>query len=69
MVNNNEGSVWEAALFAVAKKLNNLTAIVDYNKWQGTGNSDEILALNLCMKNGKVLDGMWFLLMAIIIKN
>jgi transketolase len=41
----NEGSVWEAALFAVAKKLNNLTAIVDYNKWQGTGNSDKILAL------------------------
>ena len=40
------------ALFAVAKKLNNLT-IVDYNKWQGTGNSDEILALKPLYENEK----------------
>ena len=33
----NEGSAWEAALFASAKKLNNLCAFVDYNKWQATG--------------------------------
>ncbi|WP_349678495.1 transketolase [Magnetofaba australis] len=30
----NEGSVWEAALFAAKHKLDNLTAIVDYNKLQ-----------------------------------
>ena len=28
-----EGSVWEAALFAPAQKLDSLTAIVDYNGW------------------------------------
>ena len=41
----NEGSVWEAALFAARHKLNNLTAIIDYNKWQATGRSHEILQL------------------------
>lgn len=38
----NEGSVWEAALFAPAKGLNRVTAIVDYNKWQATGRSSEV---------------------------
>jgi transketolase len=42
----NEGSVWEAAMFCVAKKLNNLIALVDYNKWQATGRSNEILSLH-----------------------
>ncbi len=41
----NEGSVWEAALFASAKKLANLCAFVDYNKWQATGRSEDILNL------------------------
>ena len=34
---NNEGSVWEAAMFAAAQKLENVCVIVDYNKWQATG--------------------------------
>jgi transketolase len=42
----NEGSVWEAALFAVARRLNNLLAIVDFNRWQATGRSEEVLALS-----------------------
>lgn len=42
----NEGSVWEAAMMAPAQKATNLTVIVDYNKWQATGRSDEILSLN-----------------------
>ena len=42
----NEGSVWEAALFAPAKKLNNLCVFVDYNKWQATGKSKEVLNLH-----------------------
>jgi len=42
----NEGTVWEAAMFASAKKLDNLTMIVDFNKWQATGRSEEILSLN-----------------------
>lgn len=41
----NEGSVWEAALFASAKNLSNLCAFVDYNKWQATGRSKEVLKL------------------------
>jgi transketolase len=43
---NNEGSVWEAAMFAAAQKLNNLCVIVDYNKWQATARSNETLQLS-----------------------
>ncbi len=42
---NNEGSVWEAAMFASAQKLENLCVIVDYNKWQATARSNETLML------------------------
>ena len=42
----NEGSIWEAALFAAAQNVANLTAIVDYNKWQATGRSQEVMALD-----------------------
>lgn len=42
----NEGSVWEAAMFAPSQKLSNLVAIIDYNKWQATGRSNEVLALS-----------------------
>lgn len=41
----NEGSVWEAAMFAPQQKAGNLTAIIDYNKWQATGRSEEIMSL------------------------
>lgn len=41
----NEGSVWEAAMFAAAQRVDHLTAIVDYNGWQATGRSDEVMAL------------------------
>ncbi len=41
----NEGSVWEAALFASAKRLNNLITIIDFNKWQATGRSEEVMSL------------------------
>jgi transketolase len=39
----NEGSVWEAAMFAAAQKLDRLLAIVDYNGVQAVGRSDEIM--------------------------
>jgi transketolase len=42
---NNEGSVWEAAMFAAAQKLEQLCVIVDYNKWQATARSNETLQL------------------------
>lgn len=41
----NEGSVWEAAMMAAAQQVENLCVIVDYNKWQATGRSQEVLAL------------------------
>lgn len=41
----NEGSVWEAALLAAAQKVSNLTIAIDYNKWQATGRSNEVLGL------------------------
>jgi transketolase len=48
---NNEGSVWEAAMFAAAQKLDNVCVIVDYNKWQATARSNETLMLApLCDK-------------------
>lgn len=41
----NEGSVWEAAMFIPANGLNQVTAIIDHNKWQATGRSQEVMAL------------------------
>lgn len=41
----NEGSVWEAAMFVPAHRLNHLTVVVDFNRWQGTGRSEDVLAL------------------------
>ena len=41
----NEGSVWEAAMMAAAQRLERLTVIIDFNKWQATGRSEEVLAL------------------------
>jgi transketolase len=42
---NNEGSVWEGAMFAAAQKLERLCVVVDYNKWQATARSNETLML------------------------
>jgi transketolase len=41
----NEGSVWEAAMFAGAQKLDQVCVLVDFNKWQATGRSQDVLAL------------------------
>lgn len=41
----NEGSVWEAAMMAAARKVDNLVTFIDFNRWQATGRSTEILAL------------------------
>lgn len=40
-----EGSTWEAILFAGHHKLDNLVAIVDYNKIQSIGRVEEVLDL------------------------
>ncbi len=39
----NEGQIWEAAAFASFHKLANLTAILDYNKFQLSGATKDIL--------------------------
>jgi transketolase len=40
-----EGSTWEAILFAPHHRLDNLVAVVDYNKIQSFGSVREVLAL------------------------
>jgi transketolase len=40
-----EGSTWEAALFAGHHRLSNLCAVIDYNKLQGVGAVAQTLAL------------------------
>ena len=40
-----EGSTWESILFAPQHKLDNLTAIVDYNKIQALGTTKEVIDL------------------------
>ena len=39
----NEGSIWEAAMLAPNLGLGNLTVLVDYNKIQSFGRTDEII--------------------------
>ncbi len=41
----NEGSTWEAALFAGHHRLDNLTALIDANGIQGFGRTDDVLTL------------------------
>lgn len=72
----NEGSVWEAALFASANKLSNLIILIDYNKWQATGRTKDILDLgNLKKKfqhfgfNSKEIDGHNFIQIIKSLKN
>ncbi len=39
----NEGSIWEGALLAPKLKLDNFIGIIDYNKWQATGRTKDIM--------------------------
>ncbi|OGZ08774.1 MAG: hypothetical protein A3D65_03175 [Candidatus Lloydbacteria bacterium RIFCSPHIGHO2_02_FULL_50_13] len=41
----NCGTTWESALIASHHKLDNLFAIIDYNKWQAIGRTNEVLNL------------------------
>ena len=40
-----EGSTWEAALFIAHRKLTNLVWLIDRNRIQGMGGTEEVLAL------------------------
>jgi transketolase len=41
----NEGSIWEAAMFAAHHRLNNLVAIIDLNGQQALGHTEQVLCL------------------------
>ncbi len=41
----NEGSVWEAAMLAPVHRLENVVAIIDYNGWQATARTEEVMCL------------------------
>ncbi len=41
----NEGTIWEAVLFAAQFKLDNLVVIVDVNGFQAMGTTDEVISL------------------------
>ena len=49
----NEGSVWEAAMFASGQKLNNITIIIDFNKWQATARSCDVLGIEPLVEKWK----------------
>jgi len=40
-----EGAVWEAAMFAAKYQLDNLVAIVDYNKWELDGPTNDVMPI------------------------
>ena len=46
----NEGTIWESAMFASSKKLENLYIIVDQNGWQGIGKTKDILNMKTLKK-------------------
>jgi transketolase len=41
----NEGSTWEAIMFAAQQKLDNLTVIIDYNRVQALGKSEDVIEM------------------------
>jgi transketolase len=41
----NEGTTWEAALFISQQKLNNVVWLIDRNKLQGFGSTEDVMAL------------------------
>ena len=53
-----EGQIWEAALFATKYKLDNLIALVDYNKFCYDGPTTEILPLEPFVEKWKAF-GWW----------
>ncbi len=48
-----EGSVWEGAMFAAHYKLDNLVAIIDRNRLQISGCTEDVMGLDPLDKMGK----------------
>ena len=40
-----EGMIWEAAMLAGSRRVDNLVAVLDYNHLQGSGSTDQILSM------------------------
>lgn len=53
----NEGSTWEAIMFAAQHKLDNLTVIVDYNRIQALGKMEDVIEMEPFSK--KLEDFRW----------
>lgn len=53
----NEGSIWESAMFAGHRKIQDLTVIVDLNGMQADGKSADILTFDI-KKCGKLAVGL-----------
>jgi transketolase len=51
-----EGQVWEAAMYASAKKVDNLIAIIDHNKKQIDGPTDNVLSLGNLREKWEAFD-------------
>ena len=51
-----EGQVWEAAMLAGAKKLDNLCVIADYNFVQSEGSMEKVMSLESLMDKMEALD-------------
>ena len=52
-----EGQVWEAFMYASAKKVDNLIATIDYNKQQIDGPIDEVLSIGNLTDKLEAFDG------------
>ncbi|OGK17799.1 hypothetical protein A2866_05555 [Candidatus Roizmanbacteria bacterium RIFCSPHIGHO2_01_FULL_39_8] len=50
------GSTWESILLAAHHKLDNLLVIVDYNKWQSFGRTNEVLNLEPLINKWKAFN-------------
>lgn len=55
-----EGSVWEGAMSAGNYKLDNLCAIVDRNRLQISGNTEDVMKQDSRRRDGQRSDGMFF---------
>jgi transketolase len=51
-----EGQVWEAAMYASAKKVDNIIAIVDYNRKQIDGPTDDVVSLGNLREKWEAFD-------------
>ncbi|WP_212113215.1 transketolase [Candidatus Shikimatogenerans silvanidophilus] len=52
----NEGQIWEAILYAGAKKIDNYIATIDYNKKQIDGSTDDVLPMGNLKKKFESFD-------------